>query len=141
MRAFLTSSLAALLLAGCVERPQGLTVTPADSRSWILQVGLVLDSPAADAIQMAFPQKERGGRNTNEVLTVRIVPGLDETNLETEQRICAFGLALAVEVQFKGKARQQLADFTRTNIGKDVAVQEAAGKTGRECKVSQFQDL
>jgi preprotein translocase subunit SecD len=114
--------MAALLLAGCAERPEGLTITQAGSRPRILQVGLVLDSPAADAIQMAFPQKERGGRNTNEVLTVRLVPGLDETNLEEEQRICAFGLALEVEVQFKGKARQQLADFTRTNIGKDVAL-------------------
>ena len=69
------------------ERPQGLTVTPADSRPRILQVGLVLDSPAADAIQMAFPQEARGGHNTNEVLAVRIVPGLDETNLEKDQRI------------------------------------------------------
>lgn len=122
MRTFLTISMAALLLAGCAERPEGLTVTHADSRPRILQVGLVLDSPAADAIQVAFPPRKRGGGNTNEVLSVRIVPGLDETNLEKEQRIGAFGLRFAVQVQFKGKARQQLADFTRTNIGKRAAV-------------------
>lgn len=118
----LTISMAALLSASCSERPAGLTVTQAEARPRILQVGLVLDSPAADAVQMAVPQKERRGRGTNEVLTVRIVPGLDETNLEEEQRIGAFGLRLEVQVQFKGKARQQLADFTRTHIGKDVAL-------------------
>ncbi len=122
MRLMLAISMTALLLGGCEHRPENSALTPVDSRSKVFQVGLVLDSPAVDAIPMAFPRKDRGGHIASELLSVRIVPGLDETTLEREQRICAFGLKFAVEVQFKGEARQQWADFTRTNIGKDVAL-------------------
>lgn len=53
---------------------------------------------------------------------MRLVPGLDEANLGTNHQICALGLNLGVEVQFRGKAVQQLANLTRTNIGRRIAV-------------------
>ena len=108
----------ALLLAGCADPEKRMTRQPG-SPSTFLQVGLVLDSPGADAVQ--FPAPSRQGR-TNEFLTVRLVPGLDETNLGTNHQICALGLNLGVEVQFRDKAVQQLADLTRTNIGRHIAV-------------------
>src|SRR5579859_4122015 len=110
---------AAILVVGCEQRHEGLPVAQADSSGPILQVGLVLDSPAVDSIQMAFAQKERGGTHTNEVLAVRVITGLDDTNLEKLKRVWQRGDAVAAEVYFKGKAREQFADFTRTNIGKD----------------------
>jgi preprotein translocase subunit SecD len=122
MRVFLTILAAAILLTACTKRPEVEPPARINSQTPILQVGLVLDAPATDTIQMAFPQNERGGRNTNGVLTVRMITGLDETNLEKEQRVWQRGDAVAAEIRFKGKARQQLADFTRTNVGKDVAL-------------------
>ncbi len=71
---------------------------------------------------MAFGQKRRGGRNTNEVLNVRNIPGLDDTALGKEWEVWQRGESVCAEVCFKGKARDQLADLTRTNVGKDLAV-------------------
>jgi preprotein translocase subunit SecD len=113
---------AAILVVGCEQRHKGLPVAQADSRGPILQVGLVLDSPAVDSVQMAFAQKKRGGTHTNEILTVRVIKGLDDTNLEKLKRVWQRGDAVAAEVCFKGKAREQFADFTRTNIGKDIVL-------------------
>src|ERR1051326_8969928 len=122
MRVFFTILAGAILLTACTERPEAEPPARINSDTPILQVGLVLDAPGADTIQMAFPQKYTDGRNTNGVLTVRMIADLDETNLEKEHRVWQRGDLVAAEVKFKGKARQQLADFTRTNIGKDVAL-------------------
>jgi hypothetical protein len=111
------------LVVACDRHREERAVAQSDSGGPILQVGLVVDAPVADSVQMAFPQKERGwGTHTNEVLTVRIIPGLVETNLEKKDKIWQRGDTVAAEVWFKGEARKQLADVTRTNIGKDIVV-------------------
>src|SRR5437016_14628273 len=101
MRLLGTILLATTLVFGCEQRSQqARQVAQVDSGVLLLQVGLVLESPSADSAQMAFSQKRRGGRNTNEVLNVLKIPGLDGTALENKWQVWQRGDSVCAEVHF-----------------------------------------
>lgn len=123
MRLFRAVLLAAVLGFGCKPNSQqDQAVVELHSEKPVFQVGIVLDSSAANSDQMSFSQKRRGGKNTNKILNVYKISGLDDTALDNKWQVWQRGDTVCAEVYFKGRARDQLADVSRTNIGKDLAV-------------------
>jgi preprotein translocase subunit SecD len=107
------------LTLGCRQE-----VTPADGTALkpaTLQVRLILDAPVGDSEEMTFTNKDRFGARTQEMLHVGRTELLNESAVKATW-IWKRGEVVGMDITLTDQGRKQLADLTRRNIRKRVAI-------------------
>jgi preprotein translocase subunit SecD len=114
MRVFITM-LALALAAGCSQKQRVSAKAPS------FQVRLVADAPAAGSQEMMFTRKQQDGSITQEVLHLQGPVLLSEAAVKATW-IWKRGDVVGIDITLTDAGRRQLADLTRQNIGRRIAI-------------------
>ena len=123
MRCALIILVLAVCDIGC-ERRAPSESTPAEvvAARPLLQVGLVVESPAVRSERLIYTHLSADGTQTNEILNVSKELEWNETALKNGGLVWERGKYAGLDIELEGKASAEFAEFTCTNIGRRITL-------------------
>jgi preprotein translocase subunit SecD len=113
----LVTVIAITLALGCKKEPAAVTTAP---QLPVFELRLVLDSPSVDSEQVALVHRDAVG-HVRELLNLQTPPVLNGAMVK-EAWPWKRGSVMGMDIMLTDKGREQLAELTRRNVGKQVAI-------------------